>query len=80
MTRAENRHSTDVKEDANVGLKDRPEHVKEPILVVRLDLLLALLLQAEDDLYRVNSLLLTFDLVRQGGVKQLRKHRETYFG
>jgi hypothetical protein len=65
--RAENRHSTDVKEDANIELKDGSERVKEPVLVAGLDLLLVLLLQAEDDLHRVNSLLLTFDLVRQGG-------------
>ena len=44
MTRVENRHSTEVKKDANIGLKDESEHVEEPVLVVGLDLLLVLLL------------------------------------
>ena len=60
--RAETRHGTDVKEDAKVGSK----RVKKPVVVVGLELLLGLLLQAKGDLYWDNSFLLPFDPVRQG--------------
>ena len=49
-TRAETRHGTDVKADANVGSENGSEHDKEPVLVVGVGFLLVLLLQAEGDL------------------------------
>ena len=64
--RAETRHGTDVKEDARVGSKNGSKRVKEPVLVVGLELLLVLLLQAKGDLHWDNSCLLPFDPVRQG--------------
>jgi len=65
INRAETRYGTDLKEDANVGLKNGSERVKEPVLEV--GLLLVLLLQAEDDLHWEDSFRLAFDRFRQGG-------------
>jgi len=78
-----------MKEDANVGLKNGSEWVNEPVLVVGVDLLLVLPLQAKDDLHRDNSFLIDFDPVRQAGgycrgrntaERTCAVTRETYFG
>ena len=66
INRVGTRHGTDVKENANVGLKNRSQRVKEPVLNAGVHLLLVLLLQAEEDPHRDDSFLLAFDLVRQG--------------
>jgi hypothetical protein len=71
----ETRYGTDVKKDANVGSKNGTGHVKEPVPVVGVDLLPALLLQAEGNLHQDSSFLLAFDLVWR--VRQLispKKH------
>jgi hypothetical protein len=65
INRAGARHVIDVQKDANVRLKDRSKRVEGP--AVKNYLLLVFLLRAEDDLHGVNSLLLTFGLVRHGG-------------
>ena len=64
INRAGARHGIDVQKDANVRLKNRPKRVEEP--EVKDYLLMGFLPQAEDDLHRANSLLPTFNLVRQG--------------
>jgi hypothetical protein len=74
-------HGADVEEDADVGFQDRSERVEEP--PVRVDLLLVLLFQAEDDLDRRRFFLRTdFGGGRYGdcggvGVeKEIEKKRE----
>ena len=44
----------DIEQDADVGLQQRTECVEEPAM--RVELLLVLLLQAENNLYRTRSL------------------------
>ena len=53
-----------VQKDANVWLKNRSKGIEEPS--VRVDLLLILLLETEDNLHRYDSLLCAFDLIRLG--------------
>ena len=53
-------HSPHVQQYTNVWFQDRTESVEEP--TVRVDLLLVLLLQAEDDLHGHEALLCAFDL------------------
>ena len=54
------RHRTNVKQDADVGLQYRAEGIEEPAM--RVDLLLILLLQAEDELDRHSTALCALNL------------------
>ena len=54
------RHSTDIEENANIGLEDRTERVEEPSMTV--NLLLILLLEAENQLDRNHALVRGIDL------------------
>ena len=49
VDRSGTRHSSDINKDADVGLEDRTEGIKEP--AVRVDLFLVLLLQTEQNLH-----------------------------
>ena len=53
-------HSTDIEEDADVGLKDGAERVEKPSMTV--DLLLILLLEAENQLNRNHAFVRGIDL------------------
>jgi hypothetical protein len=57
-------YSTNVQEDANVGLKNRAKCVEEPAMGI--DFPLGFLLQAKNDLYGDNTSVRAFDLVRWG--------------
>lgn len=59
INRSRSRHSSDIDKDANVGLEDRTEGVEEPTM--RVDLLLVLFLQTEDDLHRDMTAFGAFD-------------------
>ena len=54
MTTGLTRHSTDIEQHTDVRVEDRAERVEEPPM--RVDLLLVLLLHAEDDLRRHDAL------------------------
>ena len=54
----------DVQKDANVWLENRSKGIEEPAM--RVDLLLILLFETEDNLHRYDSLLGALDLIRLG--------------
>ena len=62
IDRARARPRADVKKDADIWLKNRAKGVEEPAM--RIDLLLVLLLEAEDYLHGDDTLLGALDLVR----------------
>lgn len=57
-------HGTHIEQNADVGLQDGAERVEEP--AVRIDLLLILLLQAENDLHGDHAAVSAFDLHGRG--------------
>lgn len=63
INRRRTRHGTHVEKYADVGLQDRTEGIEEPAM--RVNFLLILLLEAEDELHRHNILFVTLNLLRR---------------
>ena len=64
IDRGRARCRANVQKDANVRLENRTKGIEEPAM--RVDLLLILLLETEDNLHRNDSHLCTLDLIRLG--------------